>query len=1067
MNTRKIINKRRLKTVYTKRKNSFLKKYEWKFTYRYFLYAIWFFVGITILMCIILYFKYIKDLPSIKELENLEIAESTTIYDREWWELYKIYKEKRTYIPYEEINKNMVNALVAWEDKRYWENSWIDLIWLFRAVLYRAIWKTDKLEATSTLTQQLIKNTILTSERKIERKIKEMYLSYRLSSWVSKEKILELYLNKISFWHNSYGIEQAAKTFFWKKAKDLWILESSILASLPKWPTYYSPYNHPDRTLWYPYFYTTNSENSTKIISKNDKEKNKEILNALINFFTELKATRLEWTNKILVCNLDKKNFKKKLDIDKDWCSIFEYSALLNFLNWIKIKKDDSYIEYQTWRKDFILWRMLEDKYIEFDDYKKSLINSIWYEFSQEKQEITAPHFVFFVKEFLEKKYWQEMVESWWLKVYTTLDPKLQEKAEELVNKQWNLNEQKYWADNAAMISIDNKTWEILAMVWWRDYFDKDNKWNVNIITSKLQPWSTFKPFVYSIWIFKNEIWSKTPIYDLKTNFPSWYTPKDFDWSFLGKMNISTALNSSRNIPAIKMFYLAWWEKSVVDFMRKLWVTSLNTKNQYWAPLALWTWELTPLELASAYTVFANLWVKKEITPILKILDSKWNIIEERKEIKQEKVFSEAQAYIMNTILSDTTTRPAWWNPYLVPADRKVAVKTWTSTKQYNRNWKKEIFPANLWTISYTPSITTVWWVWNTDWSEVSMKADWLNCVWPMVRDFMTFAHKWKVAEFWKRPATVKEVSISEISWLLPNPEIENNNFIVKSLFVNVPTKYDNSYKRIEVDALCNWKVTENTPEAAIKKVTLLELHSLNPENPNWENPVKAWALSNAFIEKYWNVPNLVTELSTKTCDRTWDTWEIIIKSKIIDWDSYIIWENSIELAYRSNNPIKKVDVLLNNEVVDEIFLKNKLEWAYAWTFNIPKEYVWNNVKIKIRAVDTEYNSSSEEKTINIIEKDLSAPEIILENPIDWSIKLYNDTFFNLKAEIKDKSTIRTITIKIDNVIETTWLTSKNLSYSINSNKNITVWNHIITIEAIDKDFNKSTKDINLEVLQR
>lgn len=1062
-------NKRRLKTVYTRKKKFSFKKYEGKFTYKYLMYVLLFFVGITLFMSIILYFKYIRDLPSIKELENLEIAESTTIYDREWWELYKIYKEKRTYIPYEEINKNMVNALVAWEDKRYWENSWIDLIWLVRAVLYRAIWKTDKLEATSTLTQQLIKNTILTSERKIERKIKEMYLSYRLSSWVSKEKILELYLNKISFWHNSYWIEQAAKTFFWKKAKDLWILESSILASLPKWPTYYSPYNHPDRTLWYPYFYTNKVENSIKIISEKDKNDNSEILKSLTDFFTELKATRLEWTNKILVCNLDKANFKIKLDIDKDWCSIFEYSWLLNFLNWIKIKKDDYYIEYQTWRKDFILWRMLEDKYIEFDDYKKSLIASIWYKFNEEKQAINAPHFVFFVKEFLEKKYWEEIVEAGWLKVYTTLDPKLQKKAEELVEKQWNLNEQKYWADNAAMISIDNKTWEILAMVWWRDYFDSENKWNVNIITSKLQPWSTFKPFVYSIWMFKNEIWSKSPIYDLKTTFPGSYAPKNFDWWFLWKINISEALNSSRNIPAIKMFYMAWWEKSVVEFMRKIWVNSLNTNNQYWAPLAIWTWEMTPLELASAYTVFANLWVKKEISPILKILDSKWNVIEDKntKKTKEEKVISEAQTYIINYILSDTSTRPAWWNPFLVPSWLKVAIKTWTSTKQYTKNWVKQIYPANLWTISYTPSITTVWWVWNTDWSEVSMKADWLNCVWPMVRDFMSFAHKWKTAEFWKRPATVKEISISEVSWLLPNPEIKNN-YLVKSLFVNTPTKYDNSFKQVEVDALCNWKITENTPEAARKKVTLLELHSMNPSNANWENPVKAWALSNAFIEKYWNIPNLVTTLSTETCERVWwNESEIVIKSTIKEWESFSNWENTIELAYRSNNPIKKIDILLNNEVIEELYLKNKLEWTYVWTFNIPEGFVWNNIKMKIRAVDTEYNSNSEEKTISIIEKDNIPPEIILENPIDWNIKLYNDSFFNLKAEIKDRSTIKTITIKIDNNIEITWLTSKKVSYSINSNKDLPVWNHLITIEVIDKDLNKSSKDITLEIMQR
>jgi len=646
-----------LETRYAQRKYRGKKKGS-SWVVKFIVYTLWFFLVCSIILSIVLYQKYLVWLPSVKELENLEIAEWSTIYDREGWELYNIYKEKRTYIPYEEINSNMINALVAWEDKRYWENPWVDLIWIIRAVVYRAIWKTTKLEWTSTLTQQLIRNTIIANERKIERKIKEIYLSYKLSKELSKEKILELYLNKISFWHNSYGIEQAAKTFFDKTAKELNILESSVIASLPKWPTYYSPYNHPDRVLWYPYVYEKDDEETqehiTKIITVKDKILNKEILATFTTFINDLKTTPLEWTNRILICNLKKEFFKNSINIDGDLCSVIEYSKLLNFLNAIKIEQGDSFIEYQTWRKDFILGRMLEDGYITFEDYKNSIIDSIGMKFSSTREEINAPHFVFFVKEYLENKYGKEIIESWWLKIHTTLDPKLQEKAEEIIIKQAESNEINFNATNAALISIDNEKWEILSMVWWKDYFDKENKWNVNIITSKLQPWSTFKPFVYSMWIYNNSIGTKSPVYDVETEFTSEYTPANFDGKFMGKMNLSTALNNSRNIPAIKMFYLAWWEKSIVSFMKKIWVNSLKNHNQYGAPLALWTWEMTPLELATAYSVFANMWEKKEITPILKIIDAKWNIIEENKDEEWDEVISEAQTYITNSILSDT-----------------------------------------------------------------------------------------------------------------------------------------------------------------------------------------------------------------------------------------------------------------------------------------------------------------------------------------------------------------------------------------------------------------------------
>jgi len=476
--TKRNLNSKRIKRTYTKTRKYVKKKNNWNSILKFIKYIFVFFILSFLIWTFVLYQKYIVDLPSIKDLENLDIAESTTIYDREWWELYKIFKEKRTYVSFENINNNMINALVAWEDKKYWENPWVDLIWIIRAVIYRVIWKTTEIEGTSTLTQQLIKNTVLTSERKIERKIKEIYLSYKLSAWLSKEKILELYLNKISFWHNAYWIEQAAKTFFWKSSKDVWILESSILASLPKWPTFYSPYNHPDRTVWYLYSYNKDDEeNLNKIISSIDKENQINIVSKFSDFITNLKTTKLEWTNKWIVCWINPDDFKIDLRIDNDWCSIIEYSKLLNFLNWIKIENWDNFIEYQTWRKDFILWRMLEDWYISFDDYKNSIIDWIWYKFDDVIEEIKAPHFVFYIKEYLEKKYWEDIVESWWLKVYTTLDPNLQKKAEEIVNKYTVINKEKFEASNAALISIDNKTWEILSMVWSKDYFDKDNKW--------------------------------------------------------------------------------------------------------------------------------------------------------------------------------------------------------------------------------------------------------------------------------------------------------------------------------------------------------------------------------------------------------------------------------------------------------------------------------------------------------------------------------------------------------------------------------------------------------------
>ena len=421
----------------------------------------------TLAMCLfwaVVYFKYIKPLPSIRDLENLDIAESSTIFDSEGNELYQVYKEKRTYVPLDNISQDMRHAIVSGEDKTFFENGGIDFRRMLWAFVYYIIGRTDKVEWTSTISQQLIRNTLIGSERKLERKVKEMYLSYKLNNWISKEKILELYLNKIFFGHNAYGIEQASQTFFGKSAKELWVLESSIISSLPKGPSYYSPYNHPDRLVWYPYVYDKDkigqSEDeitNDKIIDKKDMAKHPKILQVFINDLKNLSGKRLTKSS-ILVCGLKREDLKPDVAVDNYGCAVQEYSKLLNLLNNFKISLDSQILEYQTGRKDFVLWRMLEDNYISFDQYKNALVWGIWYKFHDYVEKIKYPYFVFYVKDYIEKKYGTGLLEQAWLKIYTSINPKFQDKAEQLVLDYSTKYKTSINADNAALVSIDNKS---------------------------------------------------------------------------------------------------------------------------------------------------------------------------------------------------------------------------------------------------------------------------------------------------------------------------------------------------------------------------------------------------------------------------------------------------------------------------------------------------------------------------------------------------------------------------------------------------------------------------------
>lgn len=150
----------------------------------------------------------------------------------------------------------------------------------------------------SSLSQQLIKNTLLTNERTIKRKVQEIILAFELNILYSKEKILELYLNKISFGGNSYGIEQAARRFFGKPSKDVTVIESAILASLPKSPTAYNPYSQKGRLMGYAYYHDPKDKEDA--IVKIDKTTNPELFDTFLAAFS--KITYKEDGNEVSVC---------------------------------------------------------------------------------------------------------------------------------------------------------------------------------------------------------------------------------------------------------------------------------------------------------------------------------------------------------------------------------------------------------------------------------------------------------------------------------------------------------------------------------------------------------------------------------------------------------------------------------------------------------------------------------------------------------------------------------------------------------------------------------------------
>jgi len=329
---------------------------------------------------------YAKDLPSPSKLNKRQVVESTKIYDRTGEHLlYEIHgEEKRTSIPLDQMSDIVRAATISAEDQTFYQHHGIQFKAIARAAIYDLMGRHVS-QGGSTITQQLIKNTVLTPEQTFTRKVKEVILSVELEQKFSKDEILEMYLNEIPYGSNAYGIQAASQTFFGKDAKDLKLAESALLASLPKAPTYFSPYgSHQD----------------------------------------ELK-----------------------------------------------------------YRQEYVLDQMAKLGYITADQAKEAKDFDVIAEIRPFQENISAPHFVMYVKEQLVNKYGEKQVEEGGMKVYTTLDWEKQVVAEAAVKKGVAANITKYKATNAALVAIDPKTGQILAL---GERFERPPKTGGNIKCRRL-----------------------------------------------------------------------------------------------------------------------------------------------------------------------------------------------------------------------------------------------------------------------------------------------------------------------------------------------------------------------------------------------------------------------------------------------------------------------------------------------------------------------------------------------------------------------------------------------------
>ena len=595
--------------------------------------------------------------PDIDSFGSREISQSTKIYDRTGTVLlYDLNTEtKRDIVSLASTSPYIQKATVAIEDSGFYQHSGVRITSILRAMLADLVGASLS-QGGSTITQQVVKNSILTNTKSISRKVHEWVLAIKLEQKYSKDQILETYLNEIPYGGTIYGVEAASELYFGTNAANLTLAEAAYLAAIPQAPSYYSPYGSHKDAL------TTRQQ----LVLSRMKQ---------LGFITDA--------------------------------------------------------EYQTARNEKVVFN------------------------PQQPSSIIAPHFVFYIRQYLENKYGAQELASGGLKIITTLDATLQHTAEGLVNQYALSNVTKFKASNASMVAIDPKTGQILAMVGSRNYFDKQIDGSYNATTALRQPGSTFKPFVYSAALLKG-FTTDTAIYDVPTQFstscrpndnyndtPPCYAPSDYDNKFRGAMTFTTALAQSINVPAVKAAYLAGIP-NILSLVGSFGIDTLGDPKQYGLSLALGAGDVSLLELTNAYAIFANDGVRNPVTGILSVTDAGGNVLEQYTPAPVQ-VLDTNVAREMSSMLSNNQARypeyPAS-NPLNIPG-YDVAAKTGT-TNDYR----------DAWTIGYTPSIVLGTWAGNNDNS-------------PMVKEIAGYI----VAPMWNAIMTKALTEYPKAYFSEPDPE--------------------------------------------------------------------------------------------------------------------------------------------------------------------------------------------------------------------------------------------------------------------------------------------------------
>ncbi len=606
------------------------------------------FVLLAFIMGVILGKLLMKDMPSVKNLENYSPPSMTRIFDDSAKEIFRFGQEKRILIDQKSIPPFLMNAIIATEDSRFYHHSGIDFFGIMRAALHN-LKSMQRAQGGSTLTQQLARNLFLKPDKTYRRKIQEALLALQIEGVYTKEEILCFYCNQIYMGHGRFGIEAASQLYFGKSLRFLSPAEYAMLAGIIQRPEGYSPI----------------------------------------------------------------RNYAKA-------------SA----------------------RKNHVLDRMVSEGYLTSDEAEKIKQEKIEIAATTQEETNRAPYFIEEVRKYLLDKYGEETLYREGIDVYTTLDARLQQYANEAVQAGLeDLKKRHPTRDDAeaALIAIDPFTGEIKALVGGKDFatseFDR-------AVQARRQAGSAFKPFVLAA-ALENGFSPSFKILDEPTVFYDWrmkdpYQPESYTGDYKGLMTLREIIEQSLNIPSVKLLNMVGYDTTIAQAKRM----GITANLQPYPSMALGAFEVTLLNITSAFSSLPTGGIRMEPYYIREVADTTGTVREEAKRISHESL-SEDTAFQMVWILKGVVESEKGTAHRASFIGRPLAGKTGT-TNDY----------TDAWFIGFSPTLACGVWVGYDQKRSLGEEETGSRAALPIWIDFMSKALAETPYEEFKIPQNIVLVPI-------------------------------------------------------------------------------------------------------------------------------------------------------------------------------------------------------------------------------------------------------------------------------------------------------------------